>query len=100
LPILIISFSILLGIIIITKIILTMKYGHLKERNTKNIIENFLLFLGAIFLMWFPLSYNGEDTQLIKLKKNINIVTYILYGLVIIFGIIIFIQIYDIRNGT
>ena len=95
-PIVIISLSILLGVIIITKIILIMKYGDLKD---KNIIEKFLLFLEAIFLIWFPFNYDAEDIQLIKLKKSINIITYILYCLVIALGITILIQIYKIRNG-
>ena len=77
-----------------------MKYRGLKEREAKNIIENFFLYLEAIILMWFPFSYNGENIQLIKLKKSINIITYILYFLAIGLGIIILIQIYKIRNSA
>lgn len=77
-----------------------MKYKSLKEREPKNIIENFFLYLEAIILMWFPFSYSGENIQLIKLKKSINIITYILYFLAIGLGIIILIQIYKIRNSV
>src|SRR5690606_10101893 len=98
-PILIIIFSILLGIIILTKVILGMKFRILKEQSPRNSIEYFILYFISIILMWIPVTYNGIDIKLKRLKTKINIVTYILYGLVIVLATVIYIQIYRIRNN-
>jgi hypothetical protein len=83
---------------ILTKVIMGMKYGIKKERKPQNIIEYLAIYLVSIFLILFPVIYNGDNLNLMRLKKKINVVTYVIYGLVVILGIVIFIQIYQIRN--
>lgn len=98
-PILIIMLSIALGIVILLKITMGVRYRILKERKPKNIIEYFVLYFVSLMLMWFPIMDSGNNVKQNSLKSKINIVTYILYGLVVALGIVVYLQIYRIRNA-
>jgi len=68
-PNLIIVLSISLGITILIKVISGSRFMILKKSKPQNLIEYFLLFFASTVLMWFPVSYNGNDNKIRKLKK-------------------------------
>ena len=98
-PTLITVFSILTGIILLTKIFLGLRFLKLKNKAPRNVFSSFILLLISTLLVWLPYSYSGGEQTMINYKKKINLVTYIFYGLVIILFTIIFYHIYNLRNG-
>ena len=80
------------------KVISGSKFMILKKQKPQNLIEYFLLFFASTILMWFPVFYNGNDVKIKQLKKKINLTTYLLYTLALSLIIVVFIQIYQIRN--
>ncbi len=98
LPPLIITFSILTGIAMLTKIFLSTKFLTIKYR-TKNFIGYFFILMVSTIMLWVPFLFNTDSEKLFRLKKKINLLTGIFYVLVFILFIIVFLQIQSIRNG-
>lgn len=98
LPTLIISFSILTGVAMLTKIFLSTKFLALKNRPL-NFIGSFLILIVSTIMIWVPFLFDTDSEKLLRLKKKINLLTIIFYILVILLAVIVFVQIQGIRNG-
>ena len=98
LPTLIITFSILTAIAMLTKIFLSSKFLAIKNR-PQNFIGSFLILMVSTIMIWVPFLFDTDSERLLRLKKKINLLTIIFYVLVLLLAVIVFLQIQSIRNG-
>ncbi len=98
LPTLIITFSILTGIAMLTKIFLSSKFLAIKN-GPQNFIGSFLILILSTIMIWVPFMFDTDSEKLLRLKKKINLLTIIFYVLVVVLAVIVFLQIQSIRNG-
>ncbi|PCJ80025.1 MAG: hypothetical protein COA57_15170 [Flavobacteriales bacterium] len=90
----------LLGLSILIKVLWGMKFKRIKHRQPQGVFELYMLFAASVLMMWFPYKYDGDDEKLIKIQRRINWITYVFYGLVLLEGLLIYIQIQIIKNGA
>ncbi len=95
----IIIFSILVGIVMLFKIFLVLKYKRIENNLKNDLIQNSILLFGAIIMTWFPIISKPKSDRLISLKKVINLLTYTFYIVAILLAIVIAIMIYNIRQS-
>jgi putative Mn2+ efflux pump MntP len=98
LPTLIVTFSILTAVAMLTKIFFSTRFLTLKNQ-PQNFIGSFLILVVSTIMIWVPFLFNTDNEKQYRLKKKINLLTGIFYVLVFLLAVIVFLQIQSIRNG-
>jgi membrane protease YdiL (CAAX protease family) len=98
LPTLIVTFSILTAVAMLTKIFFSTRFLTLKNQ-PQNFIGSFLILMVSTIMIWVPFLFNTDNEKQYRLKKKINLLTGIFYVLFFLLAVIVFLQIQSIRNG-